>query len=136
MDPPYIRAGILVVGSHRSYYAAVRVAKTFSDASGISYSSQGMIFDESRGLIIPDDDPDEPYRGQYVPRRYDDGCDQGRCVTVERSDAYDGFRPGLYIVVAGILGRDAEAKARLKQAQRIVRTAYVRQTILYMGCMH
>jgi hypothetical protein len=136
IDRPYVRAGLLVVGSHRSYHAAVRAAKTFSDASGISYSSQGMIFDEPRGLIIPDDDPDEAYRGQYVPRRYDDGCDQGRCVTVERSDGYDGFRPGLYIVVAGIVGRDAEAKARLKQAQRIVPTAYVRQTILYMGCMH
>ncbi len=136
IDRPYIRAGVLVVGSHRSYHAAVRAAKTFSETSGISYSSQGMIFDEARGLIIPDDDPDEAYRGQYVPRRYDDACDQGRCVTVERSDAYDGFRPGLYIAVAGILGRDAEARARLKQAQRIVPTAYVRQTILYMGCMH
>jgi hypothetical protein len=136
IDGPYIRAGLLVVGSHRSYHAAVRAAKTFSDASGLRYSSQGMIFDKSRGLIIPDDDPDEAYRGRYVPRRYDNGCDQQRCVTVERSGGYDGFRPGLYIVVAGILGRDADANARLKQAQRIVPTTYVRQTILYLGCMH
>jgi hypothetical protein len=135
IDRPYIRAGLLVVGSHRSYHAAVRAARTFSDASGIPYGSQGMIFDESRGLIIPDDDPDEAYRGRYVPRRYD-SCDQERCVTVERSDGYDGLRPGLYIVVAGILGRDADARARLRQAQRFVPTAYVRQTILYMGCMH
>jgi len=137
---PFISAGLMVVGSHRSYHAAVRAAKTFSTASGIPFSTQGMIFDKSRGLIIPDDDPDEALRGQYVPRRYDYGCGNGfsseRCVTVERSDGYDGLRPGLYIVVAGILGRDAEARIRLAEARRIVATAYVSQTILYMGCRH
>jgi hypothetical protein len=137
VDTPFVPAGLLLVGSSRDYHAAVRAAKAFSDASAIPYSSQGLVFDELRGLIIPDDDPDESYRGSYLSRRYDDGCDGSeRCVTVERSEGYEGFRPGLYIVVAGIVRKDAEARSRLAEAQRFVPAAYVRHTILYMGCRH
>jgi hypothetical protein len=137
VDTPFVPAGLLLVGGSRSYQVAVRAAKAFSDATAIPYSSQGYVFDKSRGMILPDDDPDEAYRGRYLPRRYDHGCDgDERCVTVERSEGYEGFRPGLYVVVAGIVGKDAEASSRLAEARRIVPGAYVRQTILYMGCRH
>jgi hypothetical protein len=136
VDTPFVPAGMLLVGSFRNYQAAVRAAKAFSDAAAIPYSSQGYVLDKSRGMILPDDDPDEMYRGRYVPRRDDQGCGAERCVTVERSEGYEGFRPGLYIVVAGIVRRDADAKGRLAEARQIVPSAYVRQTILYMGCRH
>ena len=103
-------------------------------ASGIEYDGRGLIYDAKRGLIWPDDSDDETYAGQYAPRR-DDWCRDKACVSVERSEAYEGFRPGLYIVVAGIVGRK-DAGARLEAARRIVPTAYVKETTLYMGCMH
>jgi hypothetical protein len=134
-DAPFFRAGILVVGSYASYPAALAAAKAFSRASGVAYESQGMIYDKKRGLIWPDDSSDEVYAGQYAPRRYDQ-CGDKSCVTIERSAAYEGFRPGLYIVVAGIVGRDSDGEARLKAARAIVPFAYVKQTTLYMGCMH
>ena len=134
-DAPYYHAGLLIVGSHGAYAPALAAAKAFSRASGIAYDAQGMIYDKKRGLIWPDDSSDETWAGQYAPRRYDQ-CRSGPCVTVERSEAYDGFRPGLYIVVAGIVGHDDESDARLKAARAIVPSAYVKQTTLYMGCMH
>jgi hypothetical protein len=136
IDTPFIPGGLLVVGSSRKYHEAVRAAKSFSRAAAMPYSSQGYVLDESRGMVLPDDHPDDIHAGEYLPRRYDGACDGERCVTVERSEAYEGFPNGYYLVVAGIVGRDAEAKSRLAQARRIVPTAYVRQTILYMGCRH
>jgi hypothetical protein len=135
-EVPFFRTGLLIVGSHGAYRDALAAAKAFSAASGIAYDSQGMIYDAKRGLILPDDADDDIYAGQYVRRRYDT-CGGGKpCVTVERSEAYEGFRPGLYIVVAGVVGRGAEADERLKLARKIVPSAYIKQTTLYMGCIH
>lgn len=132
----YMRTGLLIVGSHGSYRDALAAAKAFGTTSGIAYDSRGMIYDAKRGLILPDDSDDDVLAGQYVRRRYDT-CGRGStpCVTVERSEAYEGFRPGLYIVVAGV-GSGAEADERLKLARKIVPSAYIKQTTLYLGCIH
>ena len=133
-EAPFVRAGLLVVASHSSYPAALAAAQSFGRASGIPFDARGMIYDKKRGLIVSDHDADEAYAGHYVFRR-DDQCGYAPCVTVERSEAYDGFRPGLYIVVAGIVG-DSDADERLQAARAIVPSAYIKQTSLYMGCMH
>jgi len=138
IDAPFFRLGILVVGSYRSYDAALRAAEKFSVASGYSYGSRGMVYDKERGLIWPDDSKDEVWAGQYAPRRYDNECNilkPNPCVTVERSEGYEGFTPGLYIVVAGVLDRDDKEK-RLANARRSVPSAYIKQTTLYLGCVH
>jgi hypothetical protein len=132
---PYVLGRVLVVSSHRSYAAAVRAAKSYGHEAGIPYDTRGMVFDDERGLIWPDNDEDDIWAGQYAPRRDDTaGCPSG-CVTVERSSAYTNFEPGLYIVVAGIVDRE-EARERLTMARRYAPYAYVKQTVLYMGCMH
>jgi hypothetical protein len=136
MSSPFFRTSLLIVGSEKSYAAAVRAAQRFGRASGIAYSTQGMVFDKKRGLIFPDDFEDGVLAGQYAPRRYDEICDHQPCVTVERSEGYEGFRPGLYIVVAGIVGSEVDAAERLKVAKKIVPSAYIKATTLYMGCMH
>ena len=134
-DAPFYPASILVVASDRSYYSALRTAREFGLRSGISYDGQGMIFDCKRGLIVPDDDPDEAFAGRYVSRR-DDRCGSGACTTIERSDAYEGFSRDLYIVVAGVVTRGEEAQARLAEARRFAPDAYLKDTVLYMGCRH
>lgn len=133
------RLGILVLGSYKSYDEAARAAKWFSSRSTYPYGSRGMIYEKGRGLIWPDDGSDEAWAGRYAPRRYDNECDirESRpCITVERSEGYEGFAPGLYIVVGGVLGRDAERAERLAAAQKLVPEAYVKQTTIYLGCMH
>jgi hypothetical protein len=139
MSSPFQRLGILVVGSYKSYPAALRAAQSFSVQAEYQYGSRGMIHDKDRGLIWPDDSEDEIWAGNYAPRRYDNECDRDNpkpCVTVERSAAYEGFAPGFYIVVGGVLGRNEEREQRLAAARRVVAGAYVKQTTLYLGCVH
>lgn len=139
IDTPFYRLGILVVGSYKTYEVALAAAKSFSSRSGYPYGSRGMVYDKQRGLIWPDNSNDEAWAGRYAPRRYDNECnisDPAPCITVERSEAYEGFNPGLHIVVAGVLGRDEERARRLNAARRIVPGAYVKQTTIYLGCTH
>jgi hypothetical protein len=139
IETPFYRLGILVVGSYKSYDEALRAAKLFSSRSAYPYGSRGMVYDKERGLIWPDNSSDEVWAGQYAPRRYDNECDirESRpCITVERSEGYEGFTPGLYIVVGGVLGRDPERVERLATARKIVPDAYVKQTTIYLGCTH
>jgi hypothetical protein len=133
-DVAYFGSEVLIVASSKSYDVARRAAQAFALVSGVPYDSNGMIFDKKRGLIWPDDSRDEAWAGAYAPRR-DDECNGHLCVTVERSEFYEGLEPKLYIVVAGLLGHD-EVDERLGDARRFARDAYVRETVLYMGCMH
>lgn len=138
IDVPFFRLGILVLGSYKSYDEALRAAKTFSSPTH-PYGSRGMIYDKERGLIWPDDSDDEAWAGRYAPRRYDNECDirdPRPCITVERSEGYEGFTPGLYIVVGGVLARDERRAERLAAARKIVPEAYVKQTTIYLGCVH
>lgn len=132
------RGGILIAGSFRSYDAALRAAKDVAAVTGLKDGTHSMVYDDERGLILPDS-ANGPWAGRYVSRR-DDECGDGRgnprapCVTVELSSAYDGFEPGYFIVVAGVMWRSAERNLRLEQVREVVPDAYVKETTLYLGC--
>jgi hypothetical protein len=129
-DYPYVSAGILIVASSPSYDGALRAAKRYSRRSGKPYDPYGRVFDAEYGLHF-DDTYDDHLAGRYIPRRYDD-----EVVTVEQSDGYPGFKPHLYIVVAGIVDRRVDARERLRPARRLAPGAYVKPSRLYMGCYH
>ncbi|MFH1468850.1 MAG: hypothetical protein ABIO70_30965 [Pseudomonadota bacterium] len=68
----------------------------------------------------------------YVARgRYDDGA----FVSVEWSSDYQGFTPGLYIVVAAS-GPEAEVKPHLAAARELYPDAYIKKAKVWMGCIH
>lgn len=139
VDTPFYRLGVLVLGSYKSYPEALRAAKSLGAGFDYPYGSRGLVYDKKRGLIWPDDSKDEAWAGAYAPRRYDDECGLALlkpCISVERSEAYEGFTPGLYIVVGGILDRSEEREKRLAAARKLVPAAYVKQTAIYMGCVH
>jgi hypothetical protein len=63
--------------------------------------------------------------------------DPGVYVSVERSDAYESFRSGLFVVIAtsGEPG-SAEVASSLKKARAVYPDAYVNEEKVYHGCMH
>lgn len=70
----------------------------------------------------------------YVARgRYDDGD----YVSVEQSDAYDGFTRGYFIVVVSSGPKsDPDRRDLLVDVKAHYESAYVKSTQVYMGCMH
>ena len=62
--------------------------------------------------------------------------DESEFISVERSDAYPGLRPGYYIVVGGLYGTAKEANKALARFKLPAADAYAKKTRIYMGCMH
>ena len=133
------------------YVVILTVCKTFAEAradvekiakaSRVPFSMEGRVYDKKRGLIYPDNFDDEVFRGQYVARRSHTTVLKGseeasEYLSVERSDAYDGFKKGFYIVVAGIHGNSPSAQANTKRFTAWAPTAYAKKTRIYMGCLH
>jgi hypothetical protein len=63
--------------------------------------------------------------------------DDGFYVSIEYSSVYEGFKPGLYVV---IVASDAKgglvSKQAARSAKKVFSDAYIRKTGVYMGCMH
>ena len=132
---------VVVLAVYKSFTEARADAEKIAKASRVLFSMDGRVYDRKRGLIYPDDSDDEVFRGQYVARRYDTTVLKGsdkerRYLSVERSDAYDGFKKGFYIVVAGIHADSPSAQADAKRFTAWAPTAYAKKTRIYMGCMH
>lgn len=132
---------VVILSVYKTFAEARTDAEKIAKASRVPFSMEGRVFDKKRGLIYPDNFDDEIFRGQYVSRRYHTtvlkGSDEAReYLSVERSDGYDGFKKGFYIVVAGIHEDSASAQANTKRFTAWAPTAYAKKTRIYMGCMH
>ncbi len=136
-DPDcYVTNDFLIAGSHTDYPAALKQAKKVAAATGYTLDLRGLKPAKGTGLSFADSVCSEEFGGApcYVARgRYDDGV----YVSIEYSSAYEGFRPGYYIVVAASanVGNTMVAPA-LAEVRRSVPSAYVKKSKVYMCCMH
>ena len=132
-----IDVGFVIVRSARTYDEAASSAKLAAPRLGIPLNFRGLTFDPQHGLTWPkeecDKDPLYPYPCYIARGRFDPGA----YVSVERSDAYQGFEPGYFIVIAAS-GRpgSAELASALETARRAYPDAYLKVAPVYHGCMH
>ncbi len=130
---------VIVLGSFSDYQTAKNKAVEIAGKTGVLYSDRGLVWDEKRGLIFPDNFIDPAFAGDYYGRRSQFDCNKEAidCVSVEKSDFYEGFTPGLYVLVGGVMVKKApETKKLIKKFKKIVPDVYVKQTTIYMGCLH
>jgi len=130
---------VVILSVYKSFAEARGDAEKIAKQSKLPFSMQGRVFDKKRGLIYPDNFDDEAFRGGYVARRYHQTQIKEQdtdYLSVERSDGYDGFKPGYYMVVAGVHDSAASAEKQAKKFTAWAPTAYAKKTKIYMGCLH
>ena len=131
---------VAILSVYSGFAEARADAEKISKAGGVPFSMEGRVFDKKRGLIYPDNLDDPAFAGSYVARR--DNLtntlkgDPDGYLSVERSDGYDGFKAGYYIVVAGVYGSPAKAQKQADRFKKWAPTAYVKKSKIYMGCLH
>ena len=124
---------LIILGSKKNYYDVLKIAKSISKKSGISYDDEGMIYDKKKGLIdsdptangYPSDEDD------YLGRR-----GNGDFISIEKSEAYNGLKKGFYIIVGSIQEKSQDAEKMLKFYKKYAPDAYIQKTHIFMGCMH
>jgi hypothetical protein len=133
MPDPMVEKAFLLVASTKDWDTARSTASQAAQALAMElkvpvqpHPTEGLTFSEQ---TCADNGFDHPC---YVARgRYDDG----EFVSVEWSSAYEGFTPGLYIVVVAS-GPEAEVKKHLPAAREVYGDAYIKKAKVYMGCIH
>jgi len=137
-DPdPWVSIGFVVVRSTPDYAEALRVAESLSSATGVELNLRRLAFLPEHGLThskeVCEEQLEAPYPCYVARGRFDAGV----YLSVERSDAYESFRPGYFIVVAASGQPDSVALATTLQAVRDpYPDAYLKVAKVYHGCMH
>jgi hypothetical protein len=133
MESPYAKKGMLILLSTKNYVAAKKTAQEAATKLSLKMDLRGLKPHKKSGLTWSKTDcENEGGYPCYIARgRYDDGA----FISIEYSNAIEGFAKGYYIVVAACGGNDITAPALVK-AKKVYKDAYVKTTNVYMGCMH
>jgi hypothetical protein len=135
-DLPTEEKAFVIVASTPDYREAVRLGAQAAQEFDWKVDLRGLTEDHALGLTwtraeCEENSWDFPC---YVPRgRFDDGVR----VSIEYSSAYEGFSPGLYVVVAasGAIA-DPDIPATLARVRERFPDAFVRRAPVYLGCLH
>jgi hypothetical protein len=133
MESPYAKKGMLIILSTKNYATAKKTSQQAATKLSLKMDLRGLKPNKKSGLTFSKSDcENEGGYPCYIARgRYDDGA----FISIEYSNAIVGFAKGYYIVVAACGDKEITAPALVK-AKKVYKTAYVKTTNVYMGCMH
>ena len=132
--PQNVSKHFLIILSTKNYESAKILAKESAKKLNLKLDLRGLRQNSESGLTFTTKECegngwDYPC---YVSRgRYDDG----EYVTIDYSDAFEGFAKGYYVVTTAS-GDAAFVKKALAKVRNVYKTAYLKKTDVYIGCMH
>lgn len=121
----------LIIQSTKSYDSALRKAQLACNKLGYPLDLRGMFKNKEGGLTSNNVCGCGQKHG-YMPRgRYDDG----EYISIEYSTSYLAFTPGYYMVVVAS-GKRETLNPLLPTIRAHYEDAYIKNSEVYMGCMH
>lgn len=130
---------VVILAAYKNFPEAKADGERIAKASKLQFSMRGMIYDK-KGLRFPDKFDDPTWAGEYLMRRGNDWWigdkNIGDHISIEKSSAYPGFAPHLYIVVGSIAATPQQAAKELERFKTFAPQAYVKKTKIYLGCIH
>jgi hypothetical protein len=132
---PFVKTWFCILYSSKNYADAKKFAQTSSKQLHFKLDLRGLSPNKETGLTMTKKECKENSFEfpAYVARgRYDNNAEY---ISVESSDAFKGFARGYYIVIVNSGDKEEMDKTLLK-VKATYKTAYVKQSEVYMGCMH
>jgi hypothetical protein len=134
-DPSEAMADVVVTiaDTGRTYEALHRMMRRLASVLPAEIDTMGRYYDPVRdSILVPMDDEDELYVGQYYPRRF-----EGNTLSIEYLDQYDTTAaPGTMALVTGLWANDLQADSALQLLRVHMPRAYQVHALVYQGCMH
>jgi hypothetical protein len=133
-ERPYIKKAFVIVQSTKSYAAAKLTAEKAASQLHKKLDLRELQPNKKTGLTYTDSVcENEGGYPCYISRgRYDNGD----YVSIEWSNAFEGFVKGFYIVVISSGLDTAGTNSVLKKAKKYFKDAYAKKAEIYVGCMH
>ena len=130
------KKGFLIVSAGKNYKAMKKLAEKVSTQLNYKLDLREHESNENIGLTLSKEDCEK--QGFEFPSYIQRGrSDDGNFVSIEYTDAYEGFTPGYYIlVVSSYTKGNAELKKSLNFVKKYHKTAYIKYADIYVGCMH
>ncbi|NDA64795.1 MAG: hypothetical protein EBX50_22635 [Chitinophagia bacterium] len=122
----------VITDTGTDYYPLMRSMYSLSAQLKIPVDTMHRYYDEkSRKIILPENDEDELYRGDYYPRRF-----PGVNLSLEYYSLYGGGTDSTIALVAGLFETQREADSLAGVIKLIARRSFVTKSYMYIGCLH
>jgi hypothetical protein len=133
-EKPYSEKKFVILKSTKNYAEAKAVAVKAAKILYQKLDLRDLKPNKKTGLTFSDATcENEGGYPCYIARgRYDDGD----YISIEWSNAINGFAKGYYVVIAGSSPSTAEALGFLKKVKKSFKDAYLKKAAVYIGCMH
>mgnify|MGYP000844699870 FL=1 len=131
-----VSKNIIILLSTKNY----AVAKKFAVEAGKKLQKEvkfgGLTPNPKSGLTMNRTDCETFGYPCYIARGEGNAANTNH-ISIEYSNAYEGFAKGYYIVVAGIADPKSEDLAmELQKIRRVYKNVYAKQTKVWFGCLH
>ena len=129
---------IVILQSTKDYNTALGTARQAAARMGKKLDLEGNHPNKQLGLSMTKDDCEgSAYDYPCYTARGEGGAEDSDYISIEYSDAYEGFAKGYYIVVAALAEpASARSKAAVANAKKWYKDAYAKRTRVWRGCMH
>ena len=133
---PMQTKGFVIVAAGKNYEAIKKQAQQVAQKTGYKLNLRDLEYNETEGLTFTRKVCEE--QGFEYPAYIGRGpWDDGEYISVEYTNAYEGFTPGYYIIVASSHDKGVpELKTALNHVKKFYKTAYIKYTDVYMGGFH
>lgn len=130
-DNQSVKKSFLIINSSKNYSKSLKKAQKAANSLGIPMNLRNMYENPEGGLSSSETCGCGEQHG-YIPRgRGDDG----KYISIEYSSAFLTFKKLFYIVVVASGERDELTKL-LPEIRKYYPDAYIKDSPVYMGCMH
>jgi len=132
-DLPYADYYIVVADTGFSYQPLQAKLLQLKAATHLEVDSMGRYYNPQKNrIVLPDDDEDEIYAGEYYPRR-----ESGEYLSLEYLYVYSrNTEDSTLALISGIYRDEASANAALPAIKAQAPGAFVMKGSVYIGCMH
>ncbi len=124
---------IVIVDTSSRYDELMKELRTIEKNNGLEVDLMGRYFDKKKqAIILPEDDEDELYAGNYFPRRF-----PGNTLSIEYLDTYvpeQGDKTMALVATIATKRREADSLVRALKPDH-PRTHSIRSKV-FIGCLH
>jgi len=132
-EESYANYEVIVIDTNTNYKLLNQKMFSLKDKLGMAIDSMGRYYNAKKDLIVvPENDEDEMYAGEYFPRR-----ELSKTLSLEYMNQYQPTSKTKTIgIIAGIYANPLEADSALVAVKQVAPKAFKLQSKIYVGCMH